>query len=481
MKIETQTREDHQISVEVELDETKMDSARRSAARKISQQMKISGFRPGKAPYEVVVRNAGEASITEDAIELLVEEIYPQILEETAIKAGAPGILEEVVTVDPPKFKFVIPLIPTVDLGDYKSIRMKYEWKPPTTDKVEEAIEELRRMYSATEEVDRSIQSGDFVMIDIKGLDGDTILVDKGGHPIFVSPQKKEDEWPFKGFSEKIVGMNVDQEKTISKKFPVKFKDESFAGKNVKFSIVIKTIRGMILPELNDEFAKKVGNFENIQAMKEAIEENLTNQSKAEYDDEFFENLVNKIKSQAEIKYPPQILDREKDHVIQDLNRRLSEQNLEFDMYLKMKDMDYKKFMEEEIIPVAQKRLERSLILEQFAELEKIEVSEEQLNSAFQQTLFQVQRDEEFQKLVKKNKPSQQLMESLARESANRAMLSQTMDRLKALAMGEITDTNEKVLSKKKKILENETKDIPDTSKEELPSTNNKINDQSTD
>ena len=443
LKIETKNRDDHQVSVEVELDDSKLESARRTAARKISQRMKIPGFRPGKAPYDVVVRNAGEASVNEDAIEFLVDEIYPQVLEETEIKAAAPGTLEEVISLDPPKFKFIIPLVPSVDLGDYKSIRMKYEWTPPTEDKVEEAIEELRRMHSATETVDRPIESGDFVMIDIKGLDGEKSLVEKPGHPIFINPQKKKDEWPYSGFSERLIGMSVDQVKNISHKFPKKFEDEVYAGKKVDFNVIIKTIRGMILPKLDDDFAKKVGNFENIQTMKEAIKTNLTNQSKVEYDDEYFENLVNIIKEQSDIKYPPQILDHEREHVIHDLKKRLADQNLELDVYLKMREMDQEKFMEEEVNPVAEKRLERALIMEQIAELEKIEVSEDQLSSAFQQTLFEVQRDEQFQKLVKKKKPSQKLMESLARESANRALISQTLDRLKAIAMGENEEADE--------------------------------------
>jgi FKBP-type peptidyl-prolyl cis-trans isomerase (trigger factor) len=116
-----------------------------------------------------------------------------------------------------------------------------------------------------------------------------------------------------------------------------------------------------------------------------------------------------------------------------------------------MREMDKEKFMEEEVNPVAAKRLERALVMDQIAKLEKLEVSEENLSSAFQQTLFEVQNDEQFQKLVKKKKPSQQLMESLAQESANRAMISLTLDRLKKIAMGEITESpKEKPKSKKK-------------------------------
>jgi len=445
LKIETETRDDHQVAVNVELENNQMESARRRAAHKIAQRMKIPGFRPGKAPYDVVLRSAGESAIAEEAIELLVDEIYPKVLEETGIKAAAPGSLEEVASIDPPKFKFIIPLSPAIDLGDYRSIRLDYDWQPPTEDKVDEAIEELRRMYSTTENVDRGIKIGDFVLTDLIGKKAksgkdETPIIEKPGNPVFIRPDEKSDEWPFSGFSKNLIGMNVDETKTFTHKFPKDLEDENLRGSTVNFEVKVKTIRGMILPELNEDFAKRVGKFENISTLREAIQSNLSNQSKAEYEDVYFEKLIEKIKEQAIIKYPPQVLEHESEHVKEDLKRRLAEQNLELDVYLKMRELDHEKFIEEEVTPVAIRRLERSLIMDQLAIDEKIEVSEESLNSAFQQTWFEIQRDEQFQKLTKRNKPSQKLMESVAMESASRAMIRQTLDRLKSIAIGEATE-----------------------------------------
>ena len=442
MKIETETRDDHQVTVNVELETSLMESARRRAAHKIAQRMKIPGFRPGKAPYDVVLRNVGEPAITEEAVELLVDEIYPKILDETGIKAAAPGSLEEVASVEPPKFKFLIPLSPSVDLGDYRSIRLDYDWEPPTEDKLDEAIEELRRMYSTTETVDRVIETGDFVMTDVKGVntkssDFDLPAIEKLGNPVFIRPEEKSDEWPFNGFSKKLIGMKTDEVRTFTHKYPKNFEDEKLRGNSIKFEVKVTKIRGMILPEMNDDFAKKVGNFDSIALLRETIQSNLTNQSKAEYEDEYFDKLIELIKKQATIKYPPQVLAHESEHVLDDLKRRLAEQNMELDVYLKMRELDHEKFTEEEVTPVAIRRLERSLIIDQLVIDEKIEVSEEELNSSFQQTWFEIQRDEQFQKLTKKNKPSQKLIESIAMESASRAMVQHTLDRLKLIAIGE--------------------------------------------
>ena len=441
MKIETEIRDDHQASVNVELENSQMESARRKAAHKLASRMKIPGFRPGKAPYDVVLRNAGESTIVEEAVELLIDEIYPKILDETGLKAAAPGSLEEVSSVEPPKFKFLIPLAPSIDLGDYRSIRMDYDWQPPDEDKVDESLDELRRMYGTTETVDRPVEVGDFIMTDVKGestkSEEKKPVIEKLGNPVFIRPEEKSDEWPFSGFSKKLVGMTKDETKSFTHKYPKDFEDENLRGTSVKFEVKVTTIRGMILPDLDDEFAKKVGSFDSLEKLRETIRSNITNQSKAEYEDDFFEKIIDSIKNLAKIKYPPQLLEHESEHVLEDLKRRLAEQNMELDAYLKMRELDREKFIEEEVKPVAVRRLERSLIMDQLALDEKIEVSEENLNSSFQQTWFEVQRDEQFQKMTKKNKTSQKLMETIAMESASRAMIQQTLDRLKLIATGE--------------------------------------------
>src|SRR5512143_2836375 len=121
MKIQQTPRDDHQMEVLVELENDQLEAARRKAARKISEKAKIPGFRPGKAPYPVVVRHFGEAAITEEAVELLVDDIYPKMLDEAQIKPGAAGALENIEKLDPPTFKFLVPLAPTVNLGDYRA------------------------------------------------------------------------------------------------------------------------------------------------------------------------------------------------------------------------------------------------------------------------------------------------------------------------------------------------------------------------
>jgi trigger factor len=460
LKIETQPRDDHQVTLIVELEPEQMEGAKHRAARKISEKKSIPGFRPGKAPYEVVVRSFGESVISEEAVDILLDEVYPKALEDAKLEPAAAGSLEKVEDLDKkPKFTFTVPLAPITNLEGYRKIRLPYDWKEPGEDKVEEAIKELRRMYAKTESVTRAIETGDFVMIDLKGVKGKAVegevpLIDRPGLPVFVNDGEKEDEYPFKGFSKELIGMNVDENKSFIHKYEKKYKDEKLQGQVLNFTVTVKMVRGSILPELNDEFAKQVGPFENLKALHDAVGANLATQSKAEYDDDYFGKLIEKIKETAVIKYPPQVLNHELEHVMEDLKSRLAEQGLDMTAYLKSREMDEERFTNEEARPIAVKRLERSLIMDELARLEKIDVTQELLQSTFQQTWGEYQGNANFQKSMRgKSQPPKQVMNAVAMESANRAYVQQTLNRLKDIATGQAPElepeTSESISLKK--------------------------------
>jgi len=445
--IETQSRDDHQITLIVEIETVQMEGAKHRAARRISEWKKIPGFRPGKAPYDVVLRSIGEAAIVEDAVDLLLDELYPKAIEEAKLQPGASGSLEKVENLDSkPRFTFTVPLAPSVSLGDYHAIRLPYEWEEPSDSKVEESLQELRQIHAKTESVDRPIQKGDFVMIDLKGVDEKateetTPLMDRPGLPVFIRPEENPDEFPFSGFSNELVGLNTGESKSFIHEYNQDSSDESLRGKNVQFTIRVKMVRGSILPELDDDFAKKVGPFENLQSLRQAVKANLSSQSKANYDDDYFTNLLEKIKESAEIKYPPQVVDHEVTHVMEDLKSRLAAQNLDMASYLKSREMDEEKFLLEEARPIAIKRLERSLLMDELAKAEKIEVNKDLLQSTFQQTLGEYQYELNAKKLPRaKSLPSKQVMNAVAMESANRVYVQQTLERLKEIATGQVPE-----------------------------------------
>ena len=165
LNIEKQTRDDHQIKLIVEFEAGLLEGFKRKAARKIAQSVKIPGFRPGKAPYDVIRRSVGEGSIVNEAVELLVEEMYPEVIKTAEIDTGGPGNVEEILSLDPPKIEFLIPLAPTIELGDYAPIRKEYQ-EPTISDKeLEDFLYSTRANSGSITPVERPIEEGDLVTL----------------------------------------------------------------------------------------------------------------------------------------------------------------------------------------------------------------------------------------------------------------------------------------------------------------------------
>jgi len=457
LKIEKELLEDHQMQLTVEVEAEVMETNKRRAARQIAKRGKIPGFRPGKAPYDVIVRNYGEAAIVEQAMDLLVDEIYPKILEQAEIQPAAAGSLEKIEELDPPKLIFRVPLAPEIDLGDYRSLRLPYKYSAPGKKELDAALNDFRRMYATTETVERAVELEDYVLVDVKGErakpkdeEDRAAALSRQGYALVVRKEAQDDEWPYPGFSKELVGMSPNESKTIKHKFPKDDQDESLQGETVNFEVTMKTVRSMILPELDDELAKMTGQHETLDDLKEALKQDLETRAKDEYDDEYFVKLIDKIKAGATIKYPPQVVEHEAEHVLEDLGNRLSQQGLDLETYFKMQQTTQEKFLEEEAKPVAIKRLERSLILDQLARNEKIEVNQEDLQNEFGQTLTEMQyQGLDLSKVGGGKQGQQQVAEAIAMQSANRLVTRRTLERIKAIATGEFKEEEETKEEKK--------------------------------
>jgi len=450
LNIEKNIRDDHQAELTVEVEAEKMEAMKRRAARKISERGKIPGFRPGKAPYDVIRRYYGDEQILETAVDMLVENIYPDVLKQAEVEPAAMGALEKIESMNPPKLIFRVPMLPTVDLGDYLSIRSPYEWTAPGEAELNRSLDELRRMYATTETVEREIQEEDFVLMSVKGAKKDakededqSELSREAASTIVRAEDNLNDmEWPYKGFARELIGLKPGESKTIVHEYPEDFNDEQLKGATVTFEATIKTVRAVNLPELNDDFAKTVGEqYENLDQLKEALQKENEARSQADYDDEYYAKLIDMIKEGATIKYPPQVLEHEGEHVLEELEQRLSSQGMDLEAYYKMRNTDKEKFNAEEVEPVAKKRLERGLIMDEVARQQKIHIDEASLRGEFDQTINQLAyQGLDFEKLNKGGKKAQENFSVMvANESAARLMTKRTLERLKVVALGEWT------------------------------------------
>ncbi len=442
MKIEKTIEENHEAKLVVEVEPEKLDTYKRRAARKISERGKIAGFRPGKAPYHMVVLNYGEQAIVEQAIDFFIDGEYSNILQEADVNPGASGRLENIESLDPPKLIFKVPLSPEVDLGDYHSIRLPYELTTPDAKDVDAAMDELRQMYATTETVEREVQGGDYVQVDVES---ETEELKRSGFATVVRKDDSEVEWPFAGFAKQLVGMKPGDTKTIKHDFPADHDLEALQGKSAEMAVTVKAVRAMILPELDDEFAKTVGAGETLDALRETVTKDVEARSKADYDDKYFVDLIEKIKEGATFKYHQHSLDHEGEHVISDLTQRLGQQGMDLDTYFKLRSTTREQFIEEEVKPVAKKRFERSLILDEIVRKEELEVDNESLDSEFSQTLNALaMQGMDLSKVRGGKKGQQQLAQAVAMESANRLLTRRALEMLKSIAVGEYKSPEER-------------------------------------
>lgn len=394
MKIETTYLEDHQAQLKVEFDADLLNNAKQRAARKISQQTKIPGFRPGKAPYNVILRTVGEAAIVEEAMEILIEDQYPNIIEEAKLKPYGPGQLENIVSFDPPIFEFKIPLEAEVTLQDYHSIRVPYELPPVADADVERVLDDLQERQAVLTQVERPAQIGDQVFIRLSGNrlepeEGESaVLVTDRPMPVTIteSDATSPTEWPFPGFSQSLVNLSAGDQKFITHTFPEDADYTSLRGKSAEFTFSVESVKSRTLPELNDEFAHSAGGYDTIDALRAEIRASLESERKEDYEEGYNDTIMDELFKLATWKYPPQMLDHEIELFKDQLGSRLAQQNIDMATYLKIRQLD-EAALKEEIIPLAEKRMKRTLILLELAQQQGIKVKEEELEAETMRTM----------------------------------------------------------------------------------------------
>ena len=389
MKIETQELEGRQVELTVEVPDDRVQAAKRSSAKRLSKDTRIPGFRPGKAPYEVIVSKFGEEVIFEEALEILGQEAYRESLEDAELDPYAPGSLEEVVSREPLVLRFTVPLIPEVELGDYREIRIPYEAPEVTDEAVESMMEELRQRQALIEPVERPAEDSDLVVLDIHGElvneedDEDVELVNQEGISVLVD---EETDFPFLGIYEHLLGIVEGDEKTVEHTFPEDYAAEDLQNKPASFQLKCIGVKSRFVPEWSDDLAKSIGEFEDLLDLRIKVRESLTEQSTQEAESAYAEQVMEMVMEGAQVTYPPVVLENETDHLMRDLEMRLSSQNLAFDDYLKIEGKNVEE-IRDELKPAAEERVSRGLVLGQVVEEENLEVDDEEITQEIDRML----------------------------------------------------------------------------------------------
>jgi len=382
LKIEKQDLEDRQVQMTVEVSDEQVDAAMQSAARRMSGRAKIAGFRPGKAPYKLVLQRFGEEAIFEEALDNLGQEVYRRALEESTLEPFAPGALNEVVSRQPLTLRYTVPLPPEVDLGAYRELRAPFEQPTVTDEAVDQVVEELRQRRAIIEPVQRAAADSDVVVLDVSGKlhepldDGQTSLLDEKGVSVLV---EERTNWPVAGVAAHLRGLNAGDEKDLEHTFPADYATETLRGRQATFHLHCVEVRSRTVPELTDDQAREMGSFTDVMDLKLKVRQELLEQASREAEGGYAQQAINALVSAGTFRYPPIMVHDELDQLLRDLDRRLQGQRLTLADYLKI-EKKTEDDLRKELEPRAIERVKRALALGKLAEAEGLEVDETEVD-----------------------------------------------------------------------------------------------------
>jgi trigger factor len=388
-----QTTEDtqRQLTLTIEVDETRVHKAMQQKARELGREVRIPGFRPGKAPFDVILRRIGEETLRAEAIEDLIQPVFEEALNQADIDPYAQPMLEDIQPA-PLVLTFTVPLSPQVTLGDYRSHRKEIEPVEVTDEAVEEALEYVRVRHQVVEPVDRPAEVGDVVTLSGSGkFTGPKPVT---GEETAEPPSSDNDEtadvifdeerlevlldektlFPESPFVENIVGMAVGDEKSFSFSFPDPYEHEAeYAGREAQFEVSLIEVKKRDLPALDDDLAKLEGKYETLDELRADLTQSLTRQAEDSAKEALIEEMIDHLLEDATITYPPASVELQIDDMVENFKGRLSRSNWELKDYLNLQGLT-EESLREDFRENAGQQVRRQLALRQFVLDEKLRV-----------------------------------------------------------------------------------------------------------
>jgi trigger factor len=386
--------ENNVAKLRIEVDADTFEEAIKKAYRKNIKKFRVPGFRVGKVPQHIVEQYYGESVFYEDAIDDVFPDAYSKAIEENNL---TPVDLPQIDIVQIGKGKDLIlsadvTVKPEVTLGEYKGIQVKRPVYNVTDEDVEKELEDLRQKNARLIAVeDRASQEGDTVTVDYTGyLDGQEF---EGGKAEDQDIELGQGRF-IPGFEEQLIGMRVGENKEFNIVFPEDYGNTDLAGKEVTFSVTMKEIKYKELPELDDEFAKDVSEFDTLEELRQSIRERLENEAAQQTQSALENAVIAKVTENSSVDIPDVMVERELDDVLQELDYNLQYNGLSLDIYLQITNTS-KEALREQYKDVAYNRLKSRMVLEKIGQVENIEVSPEEVDEEIKKRAEQMNVDVE--------------------------------------------------------------------------------------
>lgn len=379
MSLQVEKLEKNMAKLTIEVPAEEFDAAIKNAYNKNKNKFSIPGFRKGKAPLAMLEKMYGAGIFYEDAANEVIDASYPKAAEESKEEiVSTPEI--KVTQIEKGKafiYEATVALKPEVTLGEYKGVEVKKAEAVVTDEDVENELTAARKKNGRLIDVeDGAIEDGDNTIIDFTGYIDDKTFDGGAGtdYPLVIGSHSF-----IEGFEDQLIGKKKGETCDVNVTFPAEYHADELAGKPAKFVVTIKEVKRNELPELNDEFASEVSDFDTLDEYKADIRKKLQEKKEQDAKVENENNVIEKVVENAQMELPQPMVDTQVREMVENYARRLQSQGLNINDYMKYTGMTPEKLMEQ-MRPEAEKRIKTRLVLEKVVEVENVEVSDEKLD-----------------------------------------------------------------------------------------------------
>ncbi len=394
MSVQVEKLEKNMAKLTIEVSSEEFENAIAKAYKKNKNKISMPGFRKGKAPRAMIEKMYGKGIFYEDAANSIIPDAYADAAKESELEIVAQPEIDvtQIESGKPFIFTATVALKPEVTLGEYKGIEVEKKEAEVTDEEVEAEINKVRESNARMLDIDdRATQDGDTVLIDFDGyVDGKQFEGGKADdYSLVLGSHSFIDN-----FEEQLVGKNIGDDVEVNVTFPENYQAEELQGKPAVFKVKIKEIKVKELPELDDDFAQDVSNFDTIAEYKEDLKKKLTENKEEALKREREEAVIGKIIENAQMDIPEQMVDAQTRQMTQEFAQRLSSQGLSIDQYMQFTGLTPQKMIEE-LKPQALKRIQSRLVLEAVVAAENIETTEEELDKEIENmaSMYQMEVD----------------------------------------------------------------------------------------
>ena len=374
MSVQVEKLEKNMAKLTVEVSAEDFKAAIKKAFNKNKNRFAIPGFRKGKAPQAMIEKMYGEGVFYEDAADEAINASYAEAMKESGLDiVSRPEVTIEKIGKDEPfVYSALVAVKPEVTLGQYKGVEVEKADASVSAEDVEAELKKVQEQNARLLTVeDRGVEDGDQTVIDFEGfVDGKGFEGGKAeDYPLTIGSHSFIDT-----FEEQLIGKKIGEECEVNVTFPTEYHAADLAGKPATFKVTVKEIKVKELPELNDEFASEVSEFDTLDEYKKDVEKKLAEKKEIEANSKNEDAVVAKVVENATMEIPDKMIDAQAENMVQDMARRMQSQGLSLDMYLKYTGMTVEQ-MKEQARPDAEKRIRTRLVLEAVAKAENIQIS----------------------------------------------------------------------------------------------------------